>query len=70
MIELLEAPTSVSTKRSARSGEKMVTNLYEIISAVQESLEPGDEALLVPTVMRILRSNHAVFMRDLKAQEN
>lgn len=73
MVEVLEVPTSTTTKRCTRTKENqatMVTNLYEIISAVQDSLEPGDEDLLVPTVMRILQSGQAAFVRDLKAQEN
>ena len=42
------------------------TDLYDLIAAVQESLEPGEEAYVTPIVTHLLRDGHAHWLRDVE----
>jgi hypothetical protein len=40
----------------------ITTNLFELIEAVQNQVEPENDALVVATVMYILRARRATFL--------
>jgi hypothetical protein len=38
--------------------------LYDLLAAVQDAIEPGEEDMVVPIVAHLLRAGHARFLRD------
>ena len=40
------------------------TTLYDLMSAMHDVAESGDEALVVPSVLYMLRSGRIAFLRD------
>ena len=42
------------------------TTLFDLIAALQDSAQPGDEALIVPTVAQWIRSGRITFQRDIR----
>lgn len=42
------------------------STLFDLIEAVHESVEAGEEELVTPIVVHLLRSSKATFLRDLK----
>lgn len=44
-----------------RETTTLTTTLYDFIAAVQDAIEPGEEALVVPIVTRVLRAAGATW---------
>jgi hypothetical protein len=44
------------------------TTLYDLIDTVNEAIEPGEEACVVPIVTHLLRAGRARFLRDVDAE--
>ena len=42
--------------QKARTPSYLITTLYDVIAAIQDGLSPDDDALVVATVMYLLRS--------------
>jgi hypothetical protein len=42
------------------------TTLFDLIAAMQDSAQPGDEALIVPAVAQWIRSGRITFQRDIR----
>jgi hypothetical protein len=56
----------VTTPERARVTRSVVhTTLYDLIAAVNEAIEPGEEAYVTPVVAHLLRAGHARFRRDV-----
>ena len=45
------------------------TTLYDLIEALHAEVQPGEEALIVPTVMHLLRSGRIAFLGPIEACE-
>jgi hypothetical protein len=43
------------------ASETLTTTLYELIEAVQNAVEPGEEALVVPIVAHLLRTGRVTW---------
>lgn len=41
------------------------TTLYDLIAAMQDAARPGEEALIVPIIMRWLRAGRITFRGDI-----
>jgi hypothetical protein len=41
------------------------TTLYDLIAAMQDAARPGEEALIVPTIIRWLRAGRITFRDDM-----
>ena len=41
------------------------TTLYDLIAALNDAVEPGDEAHVTPMVVDLLRAGHARWLRDV-----
>jgi hypothetical protein len=41
------------------------TTLYDLIAAMQDAARPGEEALIVPTIMQWLRAGRITFCGDI-----
>jgi hypothetical protein len=46
------------------------TTLYDLMSALQDAAEPGDEELVVTSVMHLLRSGRLTFLRAVDGLED
>ena len=46
----------------------MYTTLYDLIAAVDEAIEPGEEDLVAPIVAHVLRAGRAHFLRDVDVE--
>ena len=57
-MQTLSKPPLNTTPQSTT----ITTNLFELIEAVQNQVEPGNDALVVATVMYILRARRATFL--------
>lgn len=44
------------------------TTLYDLIAAVDEAIEPGEEDLVAPIVAHVLRAGRAHFLRDVDVE--
>ena len=42
------------------------TTLFDLIAAMQDIAQPGDEALIAPTVAHWIRSGRITFQRDIR----
>ena len=52
-------------KRAERTHTVVSTTLYDLIAAVTDAVEPGEEDVVVPIVAHLLRAGHAHFLRDV-----
>ena len=46
------------------------TTLYDLMMAMYETLEPGEEELVVPTVLHLLQTGRITALADRRAYEN
>jgi hypothetical protein len=60
MIDHVTAPARTGATRTVVS-----TTLYDLIAAVQDTIEPGAEASVPAIVAHLLRAGHARFLRDV-----
>jgi hypothetical protein len=44
------------------------TTLYDLIAAVGDAVEPGEEDLVAPIVAHVLRAGRAHFLRDVDVE--
>ena len=51
---------------SADTARTTTTTLYDLVAAVQNAVGPRDGALVVPTLLHLLRSGHATWHADVK----
>jgi hypothetical protein len=42
----------------------IITTLYDLMAAVQRAVAPGEEALVVPTVLHMLRAGRVTWLGD------
>lgn len=47
-----------------RAPTSIKTTLYDLIVAIQDAVEPGEETLVVSTVVHLLCSGQATFLGD------
>ena len=52
---------------TTQASTTVTTNLYELIEAVQNQVGPENDALVVATVMYLLRAGHATFLYNMGA---
>jgi hypothetical protein len=52
---------------TTQTSTTITTNLYELVEAVRSQVGPEDDALVVATVMYILRARRATFLRHTGA---
>jgi hypothetical protein len=60
------ASPGVMEQPDAPSRDTLVTTLYDLIEAIQEVLEPGEEAWVTPIVMHLLRRGRMSCEGDLR----
>lgn len=63
MKTILKPP--LNTTNTSQKSTTITTNLYELIEAVQNQVEPENDALVVATVMYILRTRRATFLHHM-----
>lgn len=44
------------------------TTLYDLIAAINEAIEPGEEACVTPMVAHLLRAGQVRFLRDVDVE--
>jgi len=61
---------TVRERETREDGARPVvyTTLYDLIAAVNDTSEPGEEASVVPIVAHLLRAGRARFLRDVEAE--
>lgn len=59
-----ETRPAIDTSENAASAST-TTTLYDLISALQDTVEPGEETYIVPIITQWLRSGRLRFDRDL-----
>jgi hypothetical protein len=62
-MKIILKPPLNPTQRSAT----VMTNLYELIKAVQNQVGPENDELVVATVIYLLRAGHATFLANMGA---
>jgi hypothetical protein len=60
-------PVAVDQDRTACEGQapgrtRLVTTLYDLITALHESIEPGEEDLVTAAVVHLLHAGHVKFL--------
>ena len=69
-------PAAVDRDRTAFEGQtpgrtRIVTTLYDLIIALHESIEPGEEDLVTTAVVHLLNAGHVKFLdRPLRGVES
>ena len=63
-----EASASTVPERAETTRPVVSTTLYDLIAAVDEAIEPGEEDLMVPIVAHLLRAGRAHFLRDVDVE--
>jgi hypothetical protein len=70
-------PYKVKSRRNVRKAKQesatsstITMTLYDLIAAVQNSVEPAEEALVVPIVMHMLQSYRATYLRTIMRYTN
>ena len=58
-----EASGSMVPERVEATRPVLYTTLYDLIAAVDEAIEPGEEDVVTPIVAHVLRAGHAHFLR-------
>jgi hypothetical protein len=53
-----------ATRRAATTPECVETTLYDLIAALNEEVESGEEELVTAAVVHLLNSGRALFSRD------
>ena len=59
------ASDSTVPARAETARPVVYTTLYDLIAAVDEAIEPGEEDVVVPIVAHLLRVGRAHFLRDV-----
>jgi hypothetical protein len=59
-----ETRRAMDTSENAASAST-TTTLYDLIAALQDTVEPGEETYIVPIITQWLRSGRLRFHRDL-----
>jgi hypothetical protein len=63
------AVTSSEEKRNIAALQHITsgctTTLYDLIAAMQDAARPGEEALIVPTIVQWLRAGRITFRSDM-----
>lgn len=63
-----DVTTGERAERQDRAHTVVYTTLYDLIAAVNEVIEPGEEDCVVPIVAHLLRTGQARFLRDVKVE--
>lgn len=63
MHTVLEPPA-----RTAPQAATVTTNLYALVEAAQNEVGPENDALIVATVMHLLRAGHATYLLSTRAR--
>jgi len=69
-------PAAVDQDRTACEGQapsrmRLVTTLYDLIAALHESIEPGEEDLVTTAVVHLVNAGHVKFLeRPLRGVES
>jgi hypothetical protein len=61
--EMLDGEGGPRGQREPGAPGRLLTTLYELMQALQEALEPGEEDLVVPTVVEWFRAGRLTFLR-------
>ena len=56
---------SMVPEREERTLTVVSTTLYDLIAAVNDAVEPGEEDVVAPIVAHLLRAGRAHFLRDV-----
>ena len=69
-------PVAVDQDRTACEGQapsrmRLVTTLYDLIAALHESIEPGEDDLVTTAVVHLVNAGHVKFLeRPLRGVES
>ena len=67
------APCEVATvtpgKKSQATPARLTTTLYDLMAAIQDVVDPKDDALVVATMMHLLRSGRLTGLKRGNTQE-
>jgi hypothetical protein len=55
-------------KREDPTCTVVYTTLYDLIAAVGDAIEPGEETCVAPIVAHLLRAGHAHFLREVDVE--
>jgi hypothetical protein len=59
------ASGSTVTARAETAHPVVYTTLYDLIAAVNDAVDPGEEDVVAPIVAHLLRAGRAHFLRDV-----
>jgi hypothetical protein len=62
------ASDSMVPERAGTTRPVVYTTLYDLIAAVDEAIEPGEEDVVTPIVAHVLGAGHAHFLRDVDVE--
>jgi len=60
-----EARGRMVLERAETTHTVVFTTLYDLIAAVDDAVEPGEEDVVAPIVAHLLRAGRAHFLRDV-----
>lgn len=52
----------------SKQPEAIQTTLYDVIATMQDGVGPDDDALIINTVMELIRTGHVRFLNEIGAQ--
>jgi hypothetical protein len=59
---------SALSKSLRKPPEAIQTTLYDLIAVMQNGVGPEDDALIVDTLTKLIRTGHIHFLRETKAK--
>ena len=62
------ASGSMVPEREGATRTVVYTTLYDLIAAVGDAIEPGEEDVVAPIVAHLLRAGRAQFLRDVDVE--
>lgn len=69
MLAVAHDVTTVErAERQDRARTVVYTTLYDLIAAVNEAIEPGEEDCVVPIVAHLLRTGQGRFLRHVNVE--
>ena len=57
-----------ASERDGASGTVVYTTLHDLIAAINDEIEPGEEGCVTPIVAHLLRAGHARFLRGVDVE--
>ena len=61
----VRAVETVETVEGSEALAIITTTLYDLITAIQDTVEPGEEGLVVPTILYMLSVSRATWASDV-----